>query len=347
MPTPRLGRFKFIFFLILSGCATQPAPTTTFQDWFPDKQVYLQKDCRFLSPSLDLLKALPGTYCLQRKNSTVIANLNRLYEMDNDLKILWELKPILAHHQLNGSEIDDTLLTMDSEYHQGDDGLYRYDRLVVISGSGRIIKTFSFQKYFKKIKFVPDSWGNGWTTDGYQNKSFEKTHFNSFRELFKTVDGQRVLTGYLAYSTQQNKAYLLDEKLKNVVRVLGFGHRSAHDVRQYSETELIFFLNIDTEDAEPRQSKIATYDLVSNEIKVLYQSDKVKNVYPYCGSVQPLPQRRLFISYSTCMANMKEPSSGSYVEMVDLTTKKSTVIRAPDWLIGNGTEIVDRIPSIL
>lgn len=295
-----------------------------------------------------MLVALPGSYCLQKNTNMVIAKDNRLYEIDKNHKTLWEVKPIFAHHQLNASEIDDSLLTMDSEYHKGDDGLLdRYDRLVVLNGSGRVIKSFSFRKYFKKMKIDPERWDNTWTLDGFQNDSFEKSHFNSFRELYKTVDGKKILTGYLANNNHQHKTYLLDEKLMKVVRELDFVKRKAHDVRQYSETELVFFLNENKGEAEPRQSKIETYDLVTDEIKILYQSDKVKHVYSFCGSVQPLPRQRLFINYNKCSVKMKETIDGSYLEMVDLTSKKSTVMRVPDWLIGNRIVVVDRIPTIL
>lgn len=350
MATPALSRLKFLFFILLSACATttQVGPQVqvdSFEGLFPKNSAYIQKNCHFASILLEPLRSLPGIYCLLTPQAVVMANGDSIYAYDkNILNYMWQIKPFYAHHQLNLSEINDDILTMTSEYVlvPGAKAI-RYDQLVVLN-NGRIIKKFSFKKYLKKMKIVPDNWNNNWSTDGMAGKSVEKTHMNSFREIYKISNGKKILTGYLAHSTHQQHTYILDKSLKKVVRVLDFtGHR-AHDVRQYNENELIFFLNENTKDPEPRQSKIETYNMLTGEFKVLYQSKKVTKVYPFCGTVQVLNDKRLFIHYSKCTAELKDGDQSSYFEIVDLTQRTSHVINATDWLGGNTAAIIDELP---
>lgn len=348
MNTRALSQLSLFFGLLISGCVTNPPlPSSSFDEWFLGQRAYIQKECSFLSTRLELVKALPGTYCLLRGRNIVIGHQDRLYEINEKLQILWEIKPIYVHHQLNSSQVDNSLLTIESEYsHRSapSPSLVRYDKLIVLSNKGKIIKSFSLMKYMKKNKMDSGDWNNNWTVDGKQKKSIEKTHVNAFRELYTTVNDQKVLSGYIAYCNQQRLAFIFDTKLKKIVRTLNFKNRSIHDIRQYNENELIFFLNENPDEPEPRKTRIETYNLVTNEINVLYQNNLIKAVYPYCGSVQPLPRDRLFIRYSTCNAKFDDPNVTSYFEMVDLKTMKSTLLPAAQWQLGNSSSIIDHLP---
>lgn len=348
MAPPQLARLKFLFFIFLSACASSPLqpPVDSLEQLFPNSSLYIQKNCHFASLQLKPLRSLPATYCLLTSDSVVMANPISLYAYEkNAFHFKWRINNFYAHHQLNVSEINDDVLTLNSEYVQvpGSKSV-RYDELVVLNSEGHILKKFSFRKYFEKMKIVPVDWKNNWSIDGMSGKSVEKSHFNSFRELYKVSDGKKILTGYLAHSIHQEKTYILDKALKKVVRVLDFEYHRAHDVRQYNENELIFFLNENRMEQEPRQSKIEVYNMQTGQFRVLYQSDKIKRVYPFCGSVQVLADQKLFIHYNKCQAKFEGPDQNSYFEIVDLNKNTSHVMAATVWLQGNMAALVDELP---
>lgn len=350
MATPPLARLKFLCLIFLSACATQPQPVLApFDQWFSDKSVYIKKSCQFIDLNMNLQRALPALHCLPTPNGILMATRTSFFAFDNNLKNhLWKYDGFYVHHQLNTSEINDDILTLKSEYTQEADGRQlRNDVLVVLNKKGQIKKSFDFGSYFKKINADIPPAENNWTTDGLSGKSIEKSHFNSFRELYKTINGEKNQTGYLAFDAQQNKVYILDKNLKKVVRVLPFNTKRAHDVRQFSENELIYFLNEDSNEPLPRQSKIEIYDMRTDQTRVLYKSDQIKTVYRACGSVQQLPHNQLFIHYNRCKETLKGADQNSYFELVDLNTNTSRVAAAPVWLLGDGAYLLNQLPPAL
>lgn len=346
MATQRSRRPLFLFFFLISACTTPHQAATSFDSWF-EKPVYIQKGCYYLTTRLAPVKSLPGGYCQPIREGAVLTGNTKLFALDRKLNRLWEISPFYNHHQFNASEVDDTLLALYSEYESAiKPRPIRYDGLAVISSQGKILKSFSFLKYLKKQKVSSYTAVNNWSIDGFQNITDEKTHFNSFREIYKTIDGKRKLSGYVAHSNIQSAFYILDPALQKVVRIIDTDGRHIHDVRQYNENELIFFTNENTKEPLPHYSKIETYNLLTNQFQVLYQSDVVKILYPYCGSVQPLPFNRLFINYSQCTAKLSDSHDGSLFEMVDLSTRKSTVLPADPNLVSIGADIVEQLPDL-
>lgn len=351
--------FRFLSLTIglffLAACSTS-APTVrspiTFDSLIAetDKPMYFQKSCRYFSTDLKVLRALPGQYCAETENGIAIADSNGIVSMGSNLKPRWRVKKFYTHHQLNESEVGTELLALNSVYSPGgrarDLTPIRHDRLTVLNKRGKIIKNFNIEKYITEKSDIQIR-KNDWTADQFNKNSFEATHINSFRELFSEADGVRTLTGYVTYDLQHEKVIILDAGLKNVVRAIDFHGRVIHDVRQYGENVLIYFLNENIEEPMPRQSKIETYNLLTNEFKTLYQSENVKIVYSNCGAVVPIEKKYLFINYSRCKVDATNAPTTSYFEMVNLATQQSVLAQSEKEIFGTGVSVVRQLPNFV
>ncbi len=344
--------FTGLFLLLLSLSCTSKIPKTTtpvadLSAWFdPQKKTYIQSGCTLFNLRLEPIGNMPGHYCILKSNgSTLFGLTDHLYHYDNNKYLIWEIKDFYVHHQLNLSETSDNILTINSIYKK--DLKYnwlRYDELVVLNSKGKKIKTFSFYDYLTKNKIQTQLRENSWSTDGFQNKSHEHTHINSFREIYSTVSGKKILTGYFSYCANQQKIFYFDKELKKIKRMIGMPTRLIHDVKQLTENTLIYFLNHDSADLEPRHSRIETFNLITNEFKILYQNNNIIDTFPYNSSVQILGDDRYFIFYHvSSSAKGREKKTTSYMELIDLKNKKMQLFPLEKWLYGANALVIDNL----
>lgn len=270
-------------------------------------------------------KGAPGEFCVFEQNGdTIVYQNGYLKKFDRKFMPLWSSTKHFLHHDLKRSEIDGhELLGMSSVYEENAKKLIRYDKLIVFGKHGQVKKSFNFENYYYQLPRgkKPEASDNGWTTDGFQNKSYELGHINSFSELYKTVASKKVLTGYLANCIANRKIYLLDKNLKKIVRVIETGTRIIHSISQYDEHQLIYYLNFNTEDPLPRYSSVGLFDMTTQKYRTLYANKSVLLSTQACGSVQKLPLNRLFIVNSHCLNKpLLEGQARDYLEFVDLNS---------------------------
>lgn len=358
---------------IMVGCST-PSPTTPpapqiplphVQETQPDtiqgaqletptfgtllknqKLNFIKTTCTYLSLSGEVVARLPGNQCqLYPDDTRVIGHSDVLYAEDKMKRQIWEIKKFYSHHQIKISEINDDLLTMNSLYTQHPKYIWmRSDQIVVVTKDGRISKSFSFLDYYRKTRFASVPRKNTWSTDSYQNISYERTHINSFSEIYTVKNDRKILTGYVAYCAHLKKLYVFDTELKNIVKVIDMKGRAAHDVQQYSENELIYFLNFKSEEKQTR-SRIEILDLKNEKFKKLYVNKSFKQHFAACGSVQTLPGHQLFVFYSSCSPLQKNRVERSYFELVDLKTLKNEILSVGDWPWRQSAYLVNSAPE--
>ena len=265
-----------------------------------------------------------GVCLFEPNGNSVIANTNQsLVAYDENLKIKWERGPLDIHHQIEKSKFADQLLMVTSRYMPSRDfGLIRYDELLVFSGNGTLVKSFSFADYFKKypqaVVGLPQI--NGWTTYNHERKTYEVNHGNSFTELYSVKDGKRVFTGYIFNCIAQQKIYIFDTELKSIVKEIRT-RKHLHTVRQYDEDHVVAYENAEE---VGQTSSIQLISLKDGRYSTLYESKNPLLSSVACSSVQVLPEDKLFIVHSNCSSpkNGKD-LEGYYLEFVDLRQKKS------------------------
>ncbi|MGZ3692349.1 MAG: hypothetical protein ACXVAX_12655, partial [Pseudobdellovibrio sp.] len=158
-----------------------------------------------------------GNMCLfMPDGKTLVYNHGQLVLLTPEMRIIWEKKYNLQH-QLSRSIFDDNYLSVASTYTPDKKyGFIRYDELVIINPQGKKIKSYNFADY---IKSIPDFMTvppipNKWTNDKYLNKSYERTHVNSFYELYSYENSRKVLIGYVANCFALQTVFIFDKNLK-------------------------------------------------------------------------------------------------------------------------------------
>jgi hypothetical protein len=264
-----------------------------------------------------LIKRTTCFQCLYEPNGhTIVFFDNKLYEIDEKSKVLWQM-PFYLSHTISKSVINDEYLTLESEYDKDPEvGLARYDKPVVIS-KGKIIKSFSFLKYFKAHPSErPILKTNTWTNEGNKGKSVEFTHGNSLKELTKMKNGKPELTGYVYFSNHERNLYYFDRDLKKITYTF-VAQRRLHDVQPYDEENLIAYNNA----VGPYLGAIVLINMKRNTVKSIYRFTEARQYSEGCSSVQSFPGK-LFIVHSQC--GNQQPNQVLNLEFVDLRSGKSS-----------------------
>lgn len=353
--------FCFLYLVCLSSCVSKitSGQGVLFQSEsrqevfdrlvYPFSGKYIKIGCNYYNLKFEKIATIPGAmYCEVDSHGNSIVGINdRIYAEDLSHNVLWSRNLFYVNHQIHQSVLNENLLTIQSSYKPDQQNrLIRYDTLTVIGQNGKIVKSYRFYDYFKKQKSQDILLPNNWTPDAYRDISFEKTHINSFAELYKMRKGKKFLTGYVAYCLLLNKIFVFDHKMKKILKTIDVDSRRIHDVKQLKEGHLIYFLNSFGAEIE-RRSRVETLNLNTSEIETLYENKSLPYAFEACGSVQVLPDSYLLIAYSYCGLRKKlNPSKHSFLELVNLKTKKSELIELHDNIAGERAYFVDKLPNL-
>ena len=337
----------------LASCASSPAiplagqteKATLLQNYMKShKGEFLQADCKVFNSDLSIVLDLPGDLCIFNPDgSTVIAKATKLQKYDSQFRLIWE-HDIKINHQMKLSTRANHYLAIDSRYKPfSQDSYLRYDALNLIASDGKIVKSFDFSTPSIFSKFIEKQKPgiNGWTADGFAGRSYEKTHVNSFSEIYALDKTQKKLVGYIAASAAPTFIAVFDANLKPT-KFIDLNNVKIHDIQQ-SETKLDRFLfYINYLDPNVTQSAIGSISLEDPVPQIYYQNSK-QNVYAEsCSSVDVLSDSQLLVLHSNSSNfGLVAERTSAKIEFVDLKTHQSELIILPPHFLLSSLRVVD------
>jgi hypothetical protein len=327
---------SFIFLSIIISCKS--APVSQPAENIPDSSQFIKNffsatntthiivGGSIMDPSGNVVARTDCRLCVfEPEGHSVIYKNNALIELDEKLKVLWALKPVLLQHVLSKSLLADDFLALTSEYTvDAKFGNARYDNLKVIKRGGKIKKSFSFLKYFKENpELRPEPVPNLWSVDDMKNKSVEFSHGNSLIEIFDDMKNIQTFKGYAYYSLLEKKLYFFNKSLTKILRVIPAEGRALHSVQQYDNENLIAYANFNDQYGI---GSVQLINLKTGAFSSLYNFTDDRQLSHACSSVQFFAEGKLFLVHSPCSGTPKQISSGYYFEFVDLKSGKNAFL---------------------
>ncbi|MGZ3724543.1 MAG: hypothetical protein ACXWQQ_02035 [Pseudobdellovibrio sp.] len=307
------------------------------------QKTHVLADCLILTPTGQNVTLSPHDKCFFYPNGNSFRyESGTLTLFDKNMKKLNENGPVFLHHQLSQSLFGSDILGIESVYINNKKMKIRTDQVSVFDKTGKRLKSFSFYDYFRKRKVKPVL--NTWTPDENKNSTYEISHVNSFKELYKTDSrGNNVLTSYVAHDNHNNVIFILNKALTKIERTIQLKQKAAHDIQPYNDHQLIYYMNEDASKPEPRLSSIEIFDLKKNNFQTLYQIKTPEVSARACSSVQFFGTDKLFITHSKCSRTKEEEKAYAdyYFEYVDLKNNKSVVIPVRNRFVPQGAYLID------
>lgn len=238
------------------------------------------------------IRSYPGEYCIPlRTGDLILYDGKNLIKLDKNNKKVWS-RPTDLHHQLKTSLNQTEIYFFSSEYRRIENDLVRFDVFNIWNMEGEKIlkKVLIFDpRTIHKTKFVI----NEWTTDSYQGKSFEYTHYNSMQILEFVDSDNKKRTHFLLCENMNQVCYLTDKNIKQNYSFNLFD-RSVHDVSFLNQDEVVYYAN--KKIGAIKESCIVIFNLKTLERRVIYGASKGQEFYnPARGGVQPLIKNKFFL----------------------------------------------------
>lgn len=335
--------FKFLIFfiyLLISGCSHNVNNSIKTQlpqqPQLPQQDVknyllefskntgatHINSKCRLLNLDGIVIRSFNGINCIFGDDgSTVVQDFHYITKYSKINSKVWSSSKKEWHHQLDKSVIADEYLTLSQEHKNwGNKKNVRFDILAILNSNGKIIKKFHFYDFYKNnlsklntLEIIPEPFPHE-----KLGATYELGHHNNLSEMYSTVNGVKVLTGYIAACTMQKQLYILNTQLTEVIKIINLNNRVVHTVKQIDEDNIIFYVNNTNNN---NISHVETYNLKTNEFNIVYSNSNFYSTA--CGSAQLINKNYLFILHSKCGAE-KLKKYESVFEFVDLKKNKNT-----------------------
>ena len=226
--------------------------------------------CRILNPGAKDLRVLPGERCLFRDNGDFIsAGAKELRYITAGGEIKWVLTGVF-HHQMSWSQNRQEILVLASEVVVWQDkDRRRFDKLLVVDLTGKVLKQLDFVTVLRQHKLKPLKFAN--TVEPQEGVPYEGTHLNSFYEIpALPAHPERAAywkAGNYVVNGLMHGYFVLDAKLEKVlwndVSPTAQMHL-VHDVQVLPSGRLIQFVNLRVTATEDlRASAVEEIDLVT------------------------------------------------------------------------------------
>lgn len=266
-------------------------------------------NCEFFNLEGVAIRKYPGDLCVPFENGDlVIMDQANLTKLNKDNVILWT-HPEHVHHQMKSSLLNDDVLAISSIYTGEGRNPMRHDVVKVIDPNGRTKKQFEFSKYFDTKQREAGKQKRDWMPNWREKLFYEYTHINSISEILETnTNGARELKGYLVNDRATRKLFFLDPDMQKVLKVFDLQDEPKHDVSFIDSVTILYYANHNR--SRPKKSYVVSYNLNSNEKKIVYGDSTADFYSKNNGGVQVLSQGLYLVSHSP-------EDTGSYVEFVN------------------------------
>jgi len=299
---------SFLFLITLYSCSR-----LINQDGFKRfEKSHIQIGCKIFDINGTLLRSYAGNFCSFEKNGDVLiyfSNNLSLVKYDKNMKIIWKINQIHVHHGFK-KDLSGNYIVMSSERHPYLGYQYvRFDKILLISDKGEIVKTFSFfkekdliLKTFALRKFLPQF--RPW--DRSLQFSFEFSHLNSVYQYDGAFEDQEdSKNGFILTMLQPSPGMLLlDDKLEKITRIIDPEFNSVHDAQYFSNSEIIFFKNSNYryfmnkkmkswQNWQAEEAEVLIYDIIHNRVTANYGKDLKASIG---GNVQVIDKKYALIT---------------------------------------------------
>ena len=272
---------------------------------FPGAKDYVVNGCRVFSPDQMEIKALPGDRCVFLDKGSFVTTMSesiRYYTATNEMK--WEIKGHF-HHQLNLSHDRQRLLAIGStKAAMNGENEKRYDQLLVIGLSGKVLNSLDVNKAFELMGIKSTNYPNP-----YQKLfpvEHEGSHINSFYEIGPLNNGARkpayIREGHYILNGIAQGVIFLDKDLKAIKHwVSPYSNRhNVHDAQITSGGRLIYFNNQHVTDNWKTQfSTIDEIDLATSKLSLQIKANPASLFFSrHSGGVQVLDRDLVLFSHA-------------------------------------------------
>ncbi len=282
------------------------------------QKYFLVDGCQIYNVDGVLVRNFIFEMCSFMDNGSLLsADIDNLYIYDNKMRLEHSIKDVNAHHQIN-RDSKGNFLILGSDFGVHQKKPIRFDKFIVISPKGVVLKSYSFKDHADFISQEPcsrideqiKSNDNKKQAKKYFKEAFEYSHFNSFYEIppQKTPSSNPYFKegNFVVNSSTCKKIYIFNSSLDKIVSSVDknngniesevFATRWMHDIQPTEDSKLIIYRNT----CSKKDLKCSSIDIVSNDLKKTYFSFSRKkpiNFYsPVCGGVQVLKDDSIIFS---------------------------------------------------
>lgn len=250
-----------------------------------------------------LLVTFPGDQCVFFEDGSHVSYnpvLQELSKYDSFLKKKWTVK-LHVHHGITVTQENNLLIKTSGFYPYNGKKNVRFDELILLNQEGKTLGRFSFYETIKELNNVKKS--QIVKTDWDRNISFEyeATHLPSVYEVLypmKKEDRLFAAKGsfLVSLNTSFSGIYVLSSDLSEIQKfTYVLTKHTFHDLQQYSETEVVYFLN--NFQSNPQNDGEKAKVVVQDIYKKIYTHEFDLNLYAsYGGGVQVLSPDLFMIS---------------------------------------------------
>lgn len=300
-----------LFYMILSLLHASGAPKPEKVDL---KKLSYLRYCEVWSYDQTLIHNFPGNYCLFLDDGRFIAaEKNGIAMYDANQVQVWS-RAGHFHHQINWADGRKYVLALKSDLVQEKDKKIRRDVVVKIDLDGKIVSENNSESMMSEAQSKemnlqkPSLFPVVWTTHpDFDNKSFERSHFNSIYEIPDNALSKKnpaFKEGNVIVNNVNGQTYILSGNLDQVLFTRTIpGARLTHDMQVTKSGDFLFFnnFNVDEKGHPPQEGPYSSVDQINpltGKIVYKFTAEPKQLFFSWCcGGVQEIDHDTLLISH--------------------------------------------------